>query len=333
MSSADFLVIGDTQYDTIMVPERDEVEILSEVRHEERKIALDFASKIPVVKLVTMVAGNAANVAVSGARLNGSTAFWTLLGDDMIAGQELAHFQREGINTTWVQRVPGAQSNQSTVISVDGERTILVYHAPRVYRLPSNLPRAHWAYLTSMAPGSETIIPDLVTYLDHSKTKLAYQPGTHQLRLGAERSRDLLAATTVIVMNKEEAQSYTGQRAEQSIPVLCQALHALGPRIVVVTDGTNGSFASDESQLWKMGIRPEIKRVEATGAGDAYSAAFTLALLHDQPIPEALRWGALNAESVIGQFGPQAGILTKAQLTEQLASNPQFIAEVVQGVS
>lgn len=326
----DFLSIGDTQLDTITILNPEEVEVKCEINRTDCLMCLDYASKIPVSQLHQMVAGNAANAAVTGARLDGQTGFWTMLGHDDIADRELKHFEDENIDTTFTQKVPGCQSHQSTVISVSGERTILVYHAPRTYVLPHDLFPAKWVYLTSMAKGSETIFDDLVTYVDTHQAKLAFQPGTYQLRLGAQKAEALLKRTDVVFMNKEEAQLYTGSSSHE-VPALIERLLALGPKIVVLTDGTKGSYASDGQSTWFLGTRPEIPRVEVTGAGDAYSSAFAVALMHGQPIPEAMRWGTFNAESVIQKIGPQAGILTRQELHAELARNSDFQAQQVKG--
>jgi len=324
--TVDFLSIGDTQLDTVMVLNPEEVEVKCQLNNENCLMCLDYASKIPVSQLFEMVAGNAANAAVTGARLDGNTAFWTMLGHDAIADRQIKHFQDEGIDISWARKTPGTQSNQSTVVSVSGERTILVFHAPRHYQLPDDLPRARWVYLTSMAKGSESIFTDLATYIEQTGARLAYQPGTFQLRYGAERSRAILQHTAFIIMNKEESQLYT-EKTEADIPELLDALLALGPEIAVITDATRGSFAASKDGRWQMGTRPEIPRVEATGAGDAFASAFAVALLHEEAISEAMRWGTLNAESVIQQIGPQAGILTRQQLKAELKRNQEFVAK------
>ncbi|MEK7183909.1 MAG: carbohydrate kinase family protein [Patescibacteria group bacterium] len=249
-----------------------------------------------------------------------------MLAHDDIAERQRKHFEDENIDTTFVIQVPGAQSHRSTVVSVGGERTILVYHAPRTYDFPKDLAPSKWVYLTSMAKGFESLLPDLAGYIKQMDAKLAFQPGTYQLRLGAEKTADILRQTEVILLNVQEAETYTRQAEGTSIAILCSSLHKLGPRIVVVTDSTKGSYASDGTTIWHLGTRPEIPRVEATGAGDAFSSAFVVALYEGQPIPEAMRWGTMNAESVIQKIGPQAGILTKTQLRDELARCPDFVA-------
>ncbi len=323
----DVLSIGDTQLDTVMVLTPDEVEIKCQLNAKDCLMCLDYASKVPASQCYEMVAGNAANAAVTAARLDGKTAFWTLLGHDDIADRQLEHFRSEGIDTSLAERVPGAQSHRSVVISVSGERTILVYHAPRQYALPASLPAAKWLYLTSMAKGSEVVFDPLAAYVAKTGAKLVFQPGTFQLRLGTGPAKQLLAAAEAIIVNKEEAEQYLGTKGEPK--ELLAGLHALGPKLAVLTDSTRGSYATDGSRTWYLGTRPEIPRIESTGAGDAFSSAFMVALLEGQPIPEAMRWGTFNAESVIQKIGPQAGILTKTQLQEELVRSAAFQAQEI----
>jgi sugar/nucleoside kinase (ribokinase family) len=129
-------------------------------------------------------------------------------------------------------------------------------------------------------------------------------------------------------MNKEEAEMYTKQDGVD-IPQLLDGLLKLGPKIAIVTDAANGSYATDGETAWHLGTRPEIPRVEATGAGDAFSSAFAVSLLLGNDIPEAMRWGTFNAESVIQKIGPQAGILRKKELEDELRRNPDFKARVL----
>lgn len=324
----DFLSIGDTQLDTVMVLNPEEVEITCQLKTDECLMCLDYASKVPVSQCYEMVAGNAANAAVTASRLDGKTGFWTMLAHDDIADRQRKYLEDENIDTTFVIKVPGAQSHRSTVISVGGERTILVYHAPRTYEFPQDLVPAKWVYLTSLAKGFESLLPDLSKYIDRTGAKLAFQPGTYQLRLGPEKTEAILKRTEVILLNVQEAEMYTGQDEGTSIVKLSLALHNFGPRIVVITDSTRGSYVSDGTTILQLGTRPEVPRVESTGAGDAFSSAFVVALYENQPIAEAMRWGTMNAESVIQKIGPQAGILTKTQLHDELRRCPEFVARV-----
>jgi len=86
----------------------------------------------------------------------------------------------------------------------------------------------------------------------------------------------------------------------------------------VITDGENGSFATDQNgEVFTHGsIKTTI--VEKTGAGDAYSSGFMAAILHGLSIKHAMRWGTLNAASVMEKVGAQNGLLTKEDMENKL---------------
>lgn len=324
------LVIGDTTLDHFLKLSPDEAEPSCNINTHDCTITMPFGEKLPVSEYQPIFAGNAANAAVAGSRLGLESALWTILGDDLVGQQGKNYLKDQGVDVTHVELHEAEQSNTSVVLRVLGERTILVYHYPRQYQLP-DVDHAGWIYLTSMARRWEVIVPDLVKHLDERKATLVFQPGTYQLKTGHVAARDLLHRTAVFICNKEEAADYLNHDRAASVRQLLVGLHALGPKIVVITDGTQGSYASDGQHAWFLATRQDVERVEATGAGDAYAAALMVALAHGEPLDQAMRWGNVNAESVIGFVGAQQGILTLEQMTERLKDSKCLKAEVYHG--
>jgi sugar/nucleoside kinase (ribokinase family) len=107
---------------------------------------------------------------------------------------------------------------------------------------------------------------------------------------------------------------------------LLQRLAALGPAIVIITDGTHGSYALHDRDAWFMPPFP-IRAVERTGAGDAFSTGFLAALAQGTGIAEALRWETGNAGSVIQYIGPQAGLLTRPKMRRLLRAHQKLVAK------
>lgn len=308
----DLVAIGDTQHDTFLQLNEQEAHVVCKLNTDDCEICFNYADKIPVDSVHRSVAGNAANMAVSGSRLGLQTMIWTVLGDDSLGQDAIETFKREKVNTDFATVEKGTASNVSTIINIFGERTILVYHHPRVYTVPV-LPEAKYYYITSMAPGSETAFDDLAQLAARNHTKLVFQPGTYQLRIGPEQARILLAHTEIIFVNLQEAQQYA--KSQSADPrALLEVLRKLGPRIAVVTDGKHGSYCYDGEVALKMGIVAEAPRVEATGAGDGYAAGFTAARIMGKTLEDAMRWGNYNSSAVIGKIGPQAGLLTLDQM-------------------
>lgn len=102
-----------------------------------------------------------------------------------------------------------------------------------------------------------------------------------------------------------------------------RALAALGPKKVVVTDGTNGAYAYDGATLLRVPMYPDPRApFERTGAGDAFASTVTAALALGKTFEEALLWGPINSMSVVQEVGAQKGLLPRKALEGYLAAAP-----------
>jgi sugar/nucleoside kinase (ribokinase family) len=241
------------------------------------------------------------------------------------AGEEIIKIMAgEGIDTQHIAVDSDHRSNYSAVINLHGERSILVYHEHRHYKFPAVAP-AKWIYLSSMGSGGEDIFPDIIEYAQKNDAKLCYQPGTFQLKLGKDHSMDLLKASHIFLVNKEEAEMYLGlDEPTDDFGLLLNGIMALGPKIALVTDGTNGAYASDGMEYLYLGIIKDAPRNEATGAGDSFSSAFCAALAKGKSLSDAMLWGQAQATGCIHEIGGQAGLLSQEKLEAVLAANPKL---------
>lgn len=320
----DIISLGDATLDTFVG--LNEAMVNCSINKDSCQFCFNYADKIPVTSWQTTIGGNAANNAVAMSRLGLSAALWTIVGQDTVGNEIKATMRNEKVSPSLIQTDKKAPSNQSFIINFQGERTILIHHNKRRYILPK-LPKSAWLYLTSMGEGSEKVFPALAKHIKKAKTKLAFNPGTFQLKLGGRGLKSMLELTDVLFLNVEEAARVLGKGAERDLHILTKGLLALGPKIVVITDGPNGAHATDGKKCWFMPIQAKALVVERTGAGDSFASGFLSALLHGQSVDEALRWGTLNAASVIGQVGPQAGLLPLAVIKKQLKAYKQLSAQ------
>ncbi len=319
----DLLSIGDATVDVFL--KIHEATVQCQLDRRQCLLCLRYADKIPVEDVRQVkAAGNAANNAVGSSRLGLRAALASIVGNDEAGRGILSELKRDRVATAYVSTDRRHPTNYSTVLNFRSERTILVYHAPRIYRLPPLAP-ARLAYLTSMGEGWEKIIPALRRYLRANGTLLAFNPGTYQLRAAFRDLEPVCRAAEVLLVNREEAAHLLRTRPGARPRTLLAGLQKLGPRIVVITDGPAGSYALHDRDAWFMPAGPH-KAVERTGAGDAYSTGFLAALLYERGVAEAVRWGTLNADSVVQDIGPQAGLLTLSQMKRALGQYPKPVA-------
>jgi sugar/nucleoside kinase (ribokinase family) len=315
MNNLDLLSIGDASIDVFMTPT--ESETLCKVNTKECYIAFSFGDKIPVKNLEFSVGGNAANNSVGVNRLGVKTALVLTLGDDSGGQQIVDGLKKEGIDMTYVIQQPSTRSNFSVVISYGGERTIFSYHAPRSYEFPVALPVTPWAYLTSMGESFRPFYNHIADWLKKNPSvKLAFNPGSWQLKAGLKGIGDLISLTHLIFVNREEAEGLTNMgNSHGKEKELLFALSKLGPKISVITDGANGSYVYDGTKCLRAGVLP-VDAFERTGAGDAFGSGCLAAIIKGKPLDEALIWGTVNSASVIGYVGPQKGLIREAEMQE-----------------
>jgi ribokinase len=314
----DMISIGDATLDVFLQLNEQDADVKCTVKEQECVICFNYADKIPVESVIKIpAAGNGSNAAVGAARLGLKSAIFSIVGDDSVGREIVATWKKEKVSTRHVTLDKKRGTNYSTVLNYRGERTILVFHEKRSYRFPKDLPAAKWVYYTSLGKGSEVMHKSLLAYLKRTGAKLCFQPGTHQLKLGAAAIQPLIAASEVTVVNKEEAERLVGETINDMRELLTR-LHRLGCRTAVITDGLNGSFAHDGQRFLKIGIF-DTPVLERTGCGDAFTTALVAALNQDLDLSDAMRWGTGNSASVIGAIGPQAGLLTAAQMKRMLA--------------
>lgn len=315
----DIISIGDPTIDTFLIMHDHDI-VLKEMDGQKKAI-ISWGDKLPVGEYYRTVAGNAANNAVGSARLGLNTAYYCVVAHDS-GGREIVHkMEKEGVSVRYIIKNDKHPTNASTVLSFQGERTIFVYHEHRHYELPS-FAMSSWVYLTSMGVGFEKIYKDLARYVDRYHVKIGFNPGTFQLRAGHKDNELILKRTEVLSLNVEEAQSWVGD-CDRDPEELCKKLCHLGPKSVVLTDGRRGAYSYSKEGFYYIEEYPG-PRIEATGAGDAFTTGYIAALIHGQPHSEALRWGPINAGSVVQQVGPQAGLLIKKEMEAQLKKMKKF---------
>ena len=312
------LTIGDASMDVFVTPT--ESDTFCQIDDKECFLSFAYGDKIPVKNLAFSVGGNAANNAVGTRRLGVNSTVVLTLGDDEIGDQIANKLAKEGVSCDYVAREKDTVSNYSTAITVYGERTLFTYKAPKnKYHLPDELPKTSWLYLTSMGDGFEEVFTRVVDHVKKNpEIKLAYNPGSRQLRAGVEKSKEVMQVAHILYVNRKEAEMFAGMSdTHGNEKELLKKLCTLGPKVPIVTDGANGSYVFDGEKFYKAGILP-VDSYERTGAGDSFGSGCVTALIKGKAMEEALLWGTVNSASVIGYAGAQRGLLKEDEIVEWL---------------
>lgn len=316
-ANLELLTIGDCSLDVFLEPS--ESESFCRVDTKESLICFSYGEKIPVKDMDYSLGGNAANNSVGTRRLGIEVGLVATLGGDSVGNQIVEGLEKEGVDMTYVIQQPTAGSNYSTIINYQGERTIFTYHAPRSYEFPVHLPVTPWVYLTSMGETFQPFYNHFVDFLKKNEDKgikLAFNPGSRQMRAEISLLKPILELCHIIYINRGEAEKLTGFTGSHNRERdLLKSLSSYGPKVCIVTDGSNGSYVyeAQNNKFYKAGVLP-VDAYERTGAGDAFGSGCLAALIKGEGFEEALLWGTVNSASVIGYTGAQKGLLRQSEM-------------------
>jgi ribokinase len=320
----DILAIGDIVIDAFI--KLKDARVHCTVNDEECEICMRWGDKIPFESATVVPAvGNASNAAVAAARLGLTAGLRAYVGEDGYGQECLATLLREKVDTTYMERQAGKHTNYHYVLWYEGQRTILVKHELFDYKVPTLPQPPKWLYLSSLGENSLPYHTELAQLLKRSpEIKLAFQPGTFQMKFGKEALEDIYKRTNIFFCNKEEAERILGSPAGSDIKELLRGIAGLGPKVVVITDDVRGAYCLDElGSSWKIPRYPDPRPpFEITGAGDAFASTVVAALAMGMPLHTALLWGPVNASAVIQEIGAQKGLLTRAKLEAALKNPP-----------
>ena len=320
----DFVAIGDILIDAFIQLNTDHADVSTDLDTGRKTLHMPFGSKLPYDDVTVVYAvGNSPNAAVSAHRLGLETGLVTHLGNDKNGKDCLEALRTEGVHTDFVKLHEDLETNYHYVLRYGPERTILINHAKYPYALPDFPVAPKFFYFSSVGEHGLPYHHEIAEYVKNNETKLAFQPGTYQIKVGVDAIRDVYENAEIFFCNKEEAQAIL-KSEEQDIPTLIRGIRELGPTIPVVTDGPNGAFTIDaDDQAWRMPMYPDpAPPVDRTGAGDSFSSTFTAAIILGKDPAEALSWGPINSMNVVQKIGAQAGLLKREELLKYLENRP-----------
>lgn len=312
------ITIGDAVLDTNVLIDNATLEC--DINHQNCRLCLNYAAKIPITGSFQALGGNAANMAVAAGKLDLKTGILTSVGNDANGQMIKEELEKCGVNTDLLSLDNEIKTRYSVVLHFKKERTVLSYHQKRKYDFPKDLPETDWIYYTSLSEGYETLQDNLLIFLNkHKSVRLAYNPGSIQLK-NLNLIKEILPRADILIVNLEEAEKILGTtlNKEKSIRAMIRELLALGAAETVITNGGEGAWAGNKEEVWKCESFP-VKVVSKTGAGDAFSSGYLAARLYGHGLGAALNWGIANSCAVISSSGPKKNLLNKKEIIKMIS--------------
>ncbi len=284
-----FLSLGDIAWDILFKPEEE----------------LVFGSDVPGVAEL-LPGGSAANFAVWGKRTGTRIRLLGKIGDDDLGLAMTSHLEKEGIENALIV-VPGVHTARiGVLVSPQGERALIMDKArslafhPRDFR-PEVLEGCSLLFFTGytiFTPESLEYVQLILQEARRREILLAFDPASfHLIRdYGPDRIMKAIGPLDLLLLNEEEAHTLKPDRPPRSL--LDQA------RIVVLKRGARGATVLQGDQEVSAPA-PAVLEVDATGAGDAFDAAFLVEYFKERDLESALRKATYLGAFVVSRMGAQ----------------------------
>ncbi|HLF36077.1 MAG TPA: ribokinase [Cyclobacteriaceae bacterium] len=267
---------------------------------------------------IQVFGGKGANQAVGAARAGGLVTFVTCLGNDYNAFAMISNFKKDKINVDHIIKENGIACGTALImIGSHGENYISV--APGAnYRLTKEMidqiiPLIAEASLVML---QYEILPETLEYIIEKCHKSAKAV---MLNLAPARniSHVSLKRTKYLVVNETEAQFLSGMPIIDTgnIGQALKVLKNLGPEIVIITLGENGSFIQTPSETFKVPAF-RVNAVDTTAAGDVYCGTLAAALSEEKNLHEAVTMASAAAAIAVTRMGAQPSAPYRNEIDE-----------------
>jgi ribokinase len=239
--------------------------------------------------------GKGSNQAIGAARLGADVAFLTAVGDDGFGDDAAALWETERVDASAVVRVDEPTMCAAILVEPSGENRIAI--------VPGALERLAPAHVDAFGPRIREADVLLV------QLEIPLETALHALELGRR------AGVTTILNPAPAPPHPIAPAADYLTPNETEAPSvAAAEGTIVLTLGAEGARLGDD----RVPAFPA-HAVDTTGAGDAFAAAFAVALAEGRPELEAVRRGCAAGAHMVEHAGVVPGLPTRAELEERLA--------------
>ncbi|MFA5925439.1 MAG: carbohydrate kinase family protein [Parcubacteria group bacterium] len=318
----DIVSIGSAMKDIFLLSDRGKIFHTPKDKLAQEWLGFELGEKICVDEEYECLGGVASSLSVGTRKLGlKSTLVSSIPGNyEWVAGE----LKKNGVDVSFISPVI-PQKLSLSIIVVDkktGERVIFYNHDSGHIGLNfKKLPLSRYYTVSSLTGPWTKKILGIIPHIEKQKGKIILLPSTNQIRNNFSDFKKLLKGSEIIILNRNEAVEIAVNAKSKKFDIagLIELIRNLGPKIIVVTDGLNGAWASDDSQFLFAPVI-KVKSVDTTGAGDAFAGGFLGYFIKGHRLEECLKAGIINGASVVRYPGITKGLLKKNEIVKQLKS-------------
>ncbi len=301
---ADILVVGSSMYDLITYTER-------MPKGGETLAGDNFKQGF---------GGKGANQAIAAAKLGGSVAMLTAIGDDSFGVMTAQNYQDHHIDMRFIHKIEGQPNGVATIV-VDGagQNRIIIVKGANDYISKEHVDDA-FAQLKDikMVVLQLEISLDIVYYTIQKAKQhniavlLNPAPAIDHLDMA------LIGQLDFFVPNETELEILTKMPVSTAEETEKAAAYLIGKGVknIIVTLGEKGALYMDKDSYFYIKA-PQVNAIDTTGAGDSFIGAFVSQYTQHNRIKEAIEYAIAYASLSTTAKGTQSAYLSKEEFEKQ----------------
>jgi sugar/nucleoside kinase (ribokinase family) len=237
----------------------------------------------------------------------------SVVGDDWRGQYLLEEFQREGVATSQILQQPNSKSFAASIMvrKRDGARAITYVpgSGPELVLTESHRAVLQQTSILHLNGRYFSACLEATQWIHQCGGQVSFDGGADRYQ---PEFRQLVPMTDICIVARDFAEQYT---TTTDLERAAATLLREGPKLVVITDGTKGSwiFVNDGTQFQQPAyLVPDV--VDTTGCGDSYHGAFLFGLIKGMHLRDCARLASAVAALNSRQLGGRSGLPNLAQV-------------------
>ena len=274
--------------------------------------AIEYSRKLNVESIRFFPGGSGANIAANCAMLGFHAIYIGIIGKDFAAEICMNDLKRRGVDLTDLIQTDEDRTAFSVILKTEWgkDRSILAYKGANNLLKPEhvkdelfkNIAAFAWTSLTS-ENGCQAI-DKAITLTKQNNGLVCAAPSMSIIKHNPIWAKKLISRSDIVSMNTEEAEEFTQEKERN---YAARKIHQLGPKLVSITDGANGSIVSDGKKIVRNGIY-DVDVIDTTGAGDAFLSGLLLSKLNGYPLEKMAKIASAMSSFESMKTGVREGI-------------------------
>ena len=239
--------------------------------------------------------GKGANQALAAKRLGADVTLIARVGDDAAADEALVLLREDGVDLSQCIALPGIPTGTALIaVAPSGENQIVVAPGANQHLAPDDID----------VPESDALICQLEVPIDTVARAAEEFAGFFAVNLAPAARIDVavLQRANLVVVNETESAWYG------------DTLRACSG-MVATTRGAGLATLEQDGTVIAEARPPAVEAIDATGAGDTFTAALTVALVEGMPPQDALEFACTAGAAATTKMGAQPSLPVRDEVT------------------